>query len=70
MERSQNMIAIDLPGKGAIIAKIIFGAKKTGTSAIMTSGTCVRETERPVIMDMVTDHIPDKESLINNWCLV
>ena len=70
MERSQNMTAIASPGKGAIIAKTIFVATETGTLAIMTNGTCVQEIEKPVIMVTATENIPDKESLINNQCLV
>ena len=70
MERSQNMIAIVLPGRGAIIVKTIFVETEMGISVIMTSGTCVPETERPVIRVTASENIPGKESLIKNQCLV
>lgn len=70
MERSQNMIAIASPGKGATIEKTIFVATETATSAIMTSDTCVLGIERPVIKVTATENVPDKKSLINNQCLV
>ena len=70
MERSQSMIVSASPGKGATIEKTIFVATEMGTLAIMTNGTCVLEIEKPVIMVTATENIPDKESLINNQCLV